>query len=168
VAPGGRVDAVFLDRRDDPGNVRNHTYYTYSTDAGGDFAPNIRLTSTSSSSDHGQRYSLPSAEGLKDFGSRLGLLSRDSRALAAWTDTRNAFGERIFATATQDVYTTAVVFPGVEDASASSSPRPGDEGPSLGGPLIAGLVAGLLLGAVAVSVLIRRTRRARLGSEEAA
>ncbi len=168
VAPGGRVDAIFLDRRDDPGNVRNHTYYTYSTDAGGDFAPNVRLTSTSSSSDHGQRYSLPSAEGLKDFGSRLGLLSRDSRALAAWTDTRNAFGERIFATTTQDVYTTAAVFPGVEDASASSSPRPGDEGPSLGGPLIAALVAGLLLGAVAVSVLIRRTRRARLGSEEAA
>lgn len=168
VAPSGRLDAIFLDRRDDPRNVRNHTYYTYSTDGGGNFAPNVRLTSTDSSSDHGQRYSLPSAKGLKDFGSRLGLLSRDSRALAAWTDTRNAFGERIFATATQDVYTTAMVFPGVEDAGASSSPRPGNDGPSLGGLLIAGAVAGLLLGAVAVSGRIRRTRRARLGGGEAA
>lgn len=160
VAPGGRLDAIFLDRRDDPRNARNHTYYTYSTDGGGEPTPNVRLTSASSSSDHGQQYEIPSAKGLKEFGSRLGLLSRDSRALAAWTDTRNAFGEEIFATATQDVYTTAVVFPGVENASASSTrPLPGDDGPSLGWPLIAGLVAGLLLGVVAVSALTRRRRR---------
>jgi hypothetical protein len=105
VSPDGRVDAVFYDRRNDPKNIDNDVYYTYSTDAGQSFSQNLRLTSQSSDSRSGQRYLVPSAEGLVEFGARLGLVSDSSRALAAWTDTRNAN-----ATPYQDVFATQVLF----------------------------------------------------------
>jgi len=34
VAPGGRIDAVWLDTRDDPGGVNSSLYYSFFTDAG--------------------------------------------------------------------------------------------------------------------------------------
>lgn len=92
VSPSGRLDAVFYDRRNDPGNLRNDVYYCSSTDGGSSFSANLRLTSEGSSSVIGQVYAVPSARGLVEFGSRLGLLSRDDLALAAWTDTRNSAG----------------------------------------------------------------------------
>ncbi len=91
VAPGGRVDAIFYDRREDlPADVRNDVFYTYSTDGGRHFAPDLRLTAQPSDSRIGQRYQVPSAQGLAEFGSQLGLLSSGARVVAAWTDTRNA------------------------------------------------------------------------------
>ncbi|MGH9283075.1 MAG: sialidase family protein, partial [Acidimicrobiales bacterium] len=47
-ASGGRVDALFLDRRDDSANVRNHTYLASSADAGASFGANVRVTTESS------------------------------------------------------------------------------------------------------------------------
>jgi hypothetical protein len=108
VAPGGRVDALFLDRRDDPHDILNHTYYTYSHDGGASFVPNLRLSSRPSDSRVGQGYLVPSARGRQDIGSRLALLSSDGRALAAWPDTSNAPFSPY-----QDIFTTAVVFPSV-------------------------------------------------------
>jgi hypothetical protein len=105
VAPNGRVDAIFYDRRNDPKNIKNDVFYTYSANGGSDVAPNIRLTSASSDSRSGQRYLVPSAKGLVEFGARLALLSEPSRALAAWTDTRNAS-----ATPYQDIFATEVAF----------------------------------------------------------
>lgn len=94
VAPGGRVDAMFYDRRVDPENVRNDISYTFSTNGGAAFGPNVTLTSENSDSRIGQRYSaIPSARGLVEFGSRLGLLSRRSSAVTAWADTRNVLGK---------------------------------------------------------------------------
>lgn len=90
VSPNGRLDAIFYDRRDDPENVRNHVYYTWSADGGRSFAPSIRLSGHPSDSRIGQRYTNVSAEGQFEFGGRLGLLSQPSRALAAWADTRNS------------------------------------------------------------------------------
>lgn len=108
VAPNGRVDSVFLDRRGDPENVSNHTYLTYSTDGGRRFAPNVKLTSRPSNSRIGQRYLVPSAKDLVEFGSRLALVSGPGSALAAWPDTRNAnVGDR-----TQDLFATEVLLPG--------------------------------------------------------
>jgi hypothetical protein len=89
VSPNGRLDAVFYDRRQDPRNRRNHVYLTSSTDGGRTFGSNRRLTSESSDSQIGTRYPIPSALGLVELGSRIGLLSERSRAVAAWTDTRN-------------------------------------------------------------------------------
>lgn len=89
VAPGGRLDVVFYDRRDDPDNVRNSVYYTNSTDQGRGFAANVKITSEEFYSDIGTRYPIPSAAGLVEFGSRIALLARPSAALAAWADTRS-------------------------------------------------------------------------------
>ncbi len=106
LAPNGRLDAIFYDRRNDPQNLRNDVFYTYSTDAGAHFSPNVRLTTTSSDSRSGPRYPIPSASGLMEFGLRLGLLSRDSGALAAWTDTRNSLAAPI-----QDIFTAETPLP---------------------------------------------------------
>ncbi len=90
VSPGGRVDAVFYDRRNDRRNLRNEVFYAYSLDSGATFVPNIGLSSDSFSSQVGVRYAVPSAQGLIDYGSRIGLLSEHDAVVAAWTDTRHS------------------------------------------------------------------------------
>ncbi|HEX6539589.1 MAG TPA: sialidase family protein [Candidatus Dormibacteraeota bacterium] len=90
VAPTGRIDAVFEDRRNDPDNVKNDVYYTYSNDGGATWSPNVRLSSASSDTTIGARYPIPSAQGLVDFGGHPALLSTKTGIVAAWTDTRNA------------------------------------------------------------------------------
>src|SRR5262249_42310091 len=74
-SPNGRIDAVFEDRRDDPNNVSNNVYYTYSTDAGASWSANLRLSSAGSDTTIGARYPIVSAQGLVDFGSHPALLS---------------------------------------------------------------------------------------------
>lgn len=89
VAPGGRLDAAFLDRRADFRNSRYHVFFTFSVDGGRSFAPNVRITGESSDSQVGQQYEGVSAEGQVEVGGRLGLLSRRNDAVVAWPDTRN-------------------------------------------------------------------------------
>jgi len=89
LAGDGRIDAIFYDRRADGGDRYNDVSYTSSSDGGRHFSPNLRLTSEASDSQIGQRYLVPSATGLVELGSRIGLLSRAGGALAVWTDTRN-------------------------------------------------------------------------------
>lgn len=109
MAPTGRLDAIFYDRRDDPLNVLNHVTYTFSTDGGKTFSENRRLTSTHFESRIGQQYGNVSAEGQFEFGARLGLLSRESEALATWTDTRNS--RLVEGAAAQDLFATTVELP---------------------------------------------------------
>lgn len=154
VAPDGRVDAVFLDRRDDARNLRNETYFTFSRD-GRRFAPNVRLSSGRSDARSGQTYLVPSAKGLVEFGARLGLLSEPARALAAWTDTRNAS-----AGAYQDVFAAEVAFAPARRASrgaptASRRGVPGD------GWLAAGLLGAVVACAAAAVARLRRRSRPR-------
>jgi len=145
VAPGGRVDAVFLDRRNDPDNLRNDVYYTFSTDGGSTFAPNVRVTSGNSDSRIGQGYAIPSAKGMTEIGSRLALLSRPADALAAWPDTR--FSGPF--TKQQDLYAARVVL----------GPEPDDEGDGGSSPLpLVGAAAG---GAVVLAVVFLALRRRR-------
>jgi hypothetical protein len=106
VAPNGRLDAIFYDRRRDLDNLRNDVYYTSSTNGGRSFASNLKLTAEPSNSRSGRTYPVRSAKGLVEFGSRLALLSQDRRALAAWTDTRNAVTPP-----QQDVFATQVMLP---------------------------------------------------------
>lgn len=87
VAPDGRLDVIFYDRRNDAKNIRNHVYYTFSTNHGGSFSSNRRLTVRPSDSRAGAQYRVVSARGLVEFGSRIGLASTPSSAIAAWTDT---------------------------------------------------------------------------------
>lgn len=115
VADNGRVDALFLDRRNDPRNLTNDTYLTYSTDNGRTFAPNVRITDKSSDSRIGQAYYVPSAKGLVEFGSRLAIISRPTAALASWPDTRNA----TLGSTAQDIFATEVLLPGEDDGAGA-------------------------------------------------
>lgn len=89
VAPAGRLDVLFYDRRGDPKDIMNDVYLT-SLQGGRSYRPNIKVNSASFSSQIGRRYGHPSARNLVEFGSRLGLVSSDASTLAAWTDTRNS------------------------------------------------------------------------------
>ncbi|HSH61691.1 MAG TPA: sialidase family protein [Acidimicrobiales bacterium] len=89
-SPGGRLDAVFYDRRDDPDNIGTDALATFSTDGGRTFRPNVKLSRENFDSRIGQEYAVPSAAGKVEFGSRLALVSADDHALAAWADTRNS------------------------------------------------------------------------------
>ncbi|MGH9151937.1 MAG: sialidase family protein [Acidimicrobiales bacterium] len=103
VAPDGRIDAVYYDRRGDPSNLAASVSYTYSTD-GIRFAPAVALTREPSDTRIGQQYAGAAAEGLVEFGSRLALLARPRGAVAAWPDTRNSAE----LTTAQDIFATEI------------------------------------------------------------
>jgi hypothetical protein len=84
VAPDGRLDVLYFDRRSDPENVMNQVSLQSSFDEGESFIPSVRLASQPFSSLIG----FGSPEGLPTLGSRLALATTDDRALAIWTDTR--------------------------------------------------------------------------------
>src|SRR6266536_2473717 len=44
VAPNGRLDAVWFDTRNDPGNLLSQLFYSYSTDGGVTWAPNVGVS----------------------------------------------------------------------------------------------------------------------------
>ncbi len=85
VAPNGRLDALYYDRRADRKNIDNQVSLQSSSDGGKTFSPAIRL----SSSGFDSRIGFGAKEGLPDLGSRLGLVSDDRFALGLWTDTRS-------------------------------------------------------------------------------
>ena len=118
VAPDGRLDVVYYDRRADPANVRNEVSFQSSFDAGRTFTPRTRLTGVAFDS----RIGFGSARGLPDLGSRLALLAGEDRSLAVWTDTRA--GTQI--SGKQDLALAAVR---VEDEDALRAPlRAGGRG----------------------------------------
>lgn len=91
VAPNGRVDVAWYDWRNDPtydpeaeepSNTLQDVYYTYSTDGGGTWAPDVRIT---------DRFIDRSIGPWPNGGVRgtLGLASTDGGAYLAWSDTRN-------------------------------------------------------------------------------
>lgn len=89
IAPDGRLDAVFYDRRLYRGNIGTDVFYTFSSD-GERFARNVRLSGDTFDPRIGQQYGVASAQGKFEFGSRLGLLAGNDGAVAAWADTRNS------------------------------------------------------------------------------
>lgn len=116
IAPSGRIDAVFYDRRGNVENRGNDVYYTFSTNGAASFAPNRKLTAVDFDSRVGPRYGALSSRGLVEFGGRMALVSHRDRALAAWTDTRNT-GR---APPAQDIFATEVVFPQPRRQSGST------------------------------------------------
>lgn len=140
VSPGGRIDAIFYDRRGNVENRGNDVYYTYSLDGGASFSRNLKLTSLDSDSLVGPRYGVVSARGLVELGSRMALVSGDSWVLGAWADTRND-ARGITA---QDIFATEVAFP---------------DGPERFGWLVALGSALVLLGTCVVAFSVMRGRR---------
>lgn len=84
IAPDGRVDALYLDRRSDPGDVMTEVSLQSSYDGAKTFLPRLRLSDRRFDS----RIGYGAERGMPDLGSRLGLISTDERALAVWSDTR--------------------------------------------------------------------------------
>jgi len=85
VAPGGRVDVAYFDRRlSGRANLRNEVSLQSSSDHGASFGRRLKLSGQSFDA----RIGAGSEQGLPDLGSRLGLTSDDAGALAVWTDTR--------------------------------------------------------------------------------
>lgn len=84
VAPDGRVDVVYFDRRNDSSNVLNDVSLQSSFDDGESFRGRIKLTDQAFSS----RIGFGSERGMTDLGSRIGLLSTNTVAYAVWPDTR--------------------------------------------------------------------------------
>jgi hypothetical protein len=84
VAPDGRVDIIYFDRRADEKNVLNEVSYQTSFDEGDSFRNRIRLSDQAFSS----RIGFGAERRLPDLGNRLGLVSSNTVAYAIWPDTR--------------------------------------------------------------------------------
>lgn len=84
VAPNGRVDVLYYDRRRDPRDIRNDVSLQSSFDGGRSFSRHVRLSQRSFDS----RIGFGNERNLPDLGSRLGLVSAAAGALGVWTDTR--------------------------------------------------------------------------------
>lgn len=135
VAPGGRIDAVFYDRRDDLRNLGTKVFFASSRDGGRSFGSNLGLINEPFDPRIGQRYAGIAAEGQVEFGSRLGLVSGKTQVLAAWADTRNSEPN----TTGQDVVVARIAVP-----------TDGAEGRVKGGVLVA-LGSALMAWAIAAS-----------------
>jgi len=84
VAPNGRLDVVYYDRRADPRDARNDVSLQSSADSGKSFGERVLLSGRPFDS----RIGSGSERQMPDIGNRLGLLSGDAGAFAVWSDTR--------------------------------------------------------------------------------
>jgi hypothetical protein len=84
VAPDGRLDVAYYDRRVDPGDRYAEVSLQSSSDRGRTFSPHLFLAGRTFDSHVGAG----SERGMPDLGSRLGLVAEDGSALAVWADTR--------------------------------------------------------------------------------
>jgi hypothetical protein len=150
VAPDGRIDVAWYDGRLNPGPLAHRTetglndvYFTYSTDGGTSFAPNMRV------SDRSADRSIGVWANNVDQRLNVGITSSNAAAYIVWSDTRNA--NREFQP--EDVYAASVRF---DDGAGSSA------GPERSVPgwlvLAAGAAVGLGVSTVLGLVAIRRAR----------
>jgi hypothetical protein len=82
VAPNGRVDVAWWDTRNDRGTQVNDVYYSYSTDNGDTFSPNMRITERSVDRKYGVFMNF------YGMSSPPGVASTNSHAILGWDDTR--------------------------------------------------------------------------------
>jgi subtilisin family serine protease len=93
VGADGRIDVIFADRRDDPGDSFYNTYYAASSDNGVSFQANVRLTDVASDPD------IDFGGGF--IGDYFNVVSASVHA--AWTDTRNGHQDIFAAVGTTPV-----------------------------------------------------------------
>jgi hypothetical protein len=84
VAPDGRVDVAYQDRRGDPRGAMAETSLQSSRDGGRSFGESARV----SDRPFDARIGLGSERDMPDLGSRLGLVAEADAALVVWPDTR--------------------------------------------------------------------------------
>ena len=135
VAPSGRLDVVYYDRRDDPDrNQLNGVSLQSSADAGRTFSARVALAGHRFDS----RIGFGSERGLPDLGSRLGLVSGNREAIAAWSDTRSGTE----ASNKQDIY-RAFASPARPGLAAGTADDVGRGGLAL---MLGGFAALMLMG----------------------
>ena len=150
VAPDGRLDVLYYDRRRDARDRRNDVSLQSSFDRGESFSGALRLSERPFDSKIG----FGNDRDLPDIGSRLGLLSADGDAFAVWTDTRAGTE----ASRKQDIVGARVAF-----SRPAALSEPVDAALRYGGVALA------LLGlALIVSSVARSRRRAKPEGVEAA
>jgi hypothetical protein len=112
VAPNGRIDVAWYDFRNDPAydptqssvgnqNRFQDVYYSFSTDGGRSWAPNVKVT------DRMIDRKLGVHSGNFGLVGPIGISSTDAAAFVAWDDTRNSAGD----SQAQDIYLGRVRFP---------------------------------------------------------
>ncbi len=139
VAPDGRLDVAYYDRRADPANVMTEVSIQSSADHGRTFSRRLPLSDRAFDS----RIGFGADRALPDLGSRLGLASTKAGALAAWADTRAGTDVSL----KQDVAVAATRL-----SSGSPARRPLQA---------AGLAVALLASAAGVATVGTARRRAR-------
>ncbi len=102
VAPNGRLDVLYYDRRADRTDVLNEVSLQSSFDEGQSFSDRVRLSDGAFSS----RIGFGVERDLPDLGSANGLISTNSLAYGLWTDTRSGSVK----TAKQDLARGVVAF----------------------------------------------------------
>ena len=85
VAPDGRLDVVYYDRRKDRANRGNAVSLQSSFDGGRSFSRHVALSTRSFDS----RIGFGAERGMPEIGNRIASLSTNDRNLAVWTDTRS-------------------------------------------------------------------------------
>jgi hypothetical protein len=91
VAPDGRVDALFYDRRDDPANRLVTAYHAWSTDHGATWQE-VRVGDVLFDGDLGQHQT-----GAPYLGDYISIASSDAAAHMVWADSRNGDNDLFFA-----------------------------------------------------------------------
>jgi hypothetical protein len=145
VAPDGRVDVAWWDFRNDTGNFANDVYMTSSSDNGGTWTKNLRVTDQSVNRRIGPWF------GNADIRQPPGLVSRNGYTLVVWDDTRN--GDDL--TQTQDVYGSTVQYETLGGGASSSAKY-----------ALAGVIGFSLVGLAFVIVLAATRRRAPAEASE--
>lgn len=135
VAPGGRVDAVWWDNRG-LADVRFHVRYSYSTDGGQTWAPNVQIT------DQPVRFNYGYGP-VSDLRFPPGVASTRYYAAFGWTDTRLA----------DDVSQTEDVFGSI----AQFSPLPATSNTVW--PWVAAAAGGLVVAGVVLLIALTSRRR---------
>jgi hypothetical protein len=95
VSPSGRIDAIWLDTRDDPGGFDSALYYSFSTDSGLSWSANERLSDS-----FDPHVGWPQQNKMGDY---FDMVSDDTGFMLAWATTFNGeqdvyFGRRSVAT----------------------------------------------------------------------
>lgn len=111
IAPDGRLDVLYYDRRADPRDRMTEASLQSSFDGGRSFLPRLRLSDRPFDS----RIGYGSERGMPDLGGRIGLISTRERALGTWTDTRGG----TMASGKQDLARGLAAFSAPEDLSGT-------------------------------------------------
>lgn len=143
VAPNGRIDVAWQDDRE-TSDFHFNVRYTYSTDGGLTWAPNVKVNDKPINFNYGVSFN-------SDLRQPNGVASTNEYAIIGWADTRHANE----LTQTQDNYAAAVQF----------APLPTTRNTTA--PIIAAIFGGLVLAGLLLLVLLQ-VRKGREGPAPAA